>query len=147
MKLTKQAAIFIFVTAYSSLSWSEIYQWKDTKGQTHYSDKQPKDSKPKEISSQLKNINLSSDLTSPELMLEYEKIRESEAQAEKKALIKKLKSIPSSKEWCAKAKTRLKKLKGRVNFVDNNNKPVTVSEEDKKSQALSLSKLISKHCQ
>jgi hypothetical protein len=53
----------VFTFSMSLNAWSEIYQWTDDKGQTHFGDRAPSKIAAKEISSQVDKINTTSDLT------------------------------------------------------------------------------------
>lgn len=125
---------------------SEVYKWTDENGQTHFGDRPPADKRSDNISSQLDNINISTDLSSPELMLkqaEEKEARENEKRQKLKALAKKL---PSLSEVCTNARRYLSTIEGRVIFTDENGKEVKVTEQERKDEVLKVKKIISQKC-
>tara|TARA_R110001592_G_scaffold336019_1_gene621143 strand:- start:49965 stop:50213 length:249 start_codon:yes stop_codon:yes gene_type:complete len=70
--LIKKMTLLIFIWFISIDTKSEIYQWVDENGHTHFGDRAPQTSTVKEISKQVNHINISSDLSSPEMILRHQ---------------------------------------------------------------------------
>lgn len=125
----------VFLCFVSLKASSEVYQWTDEHGQTHFGDRPPGNTKPTKISDQLNQINITSELSSPEMMLRHEQWK---AQQE---------SRPSQSEKCKEAKRLLKIIQGRVVFVDENGKDLKRSEKTRAERAEKLESAIRTHCQ
>tara|TARA_R110002167_G_scaffold116338_6_gene291389 strand:+ start:274 stop:657 length:384 start_codon:yes stop_codon:yes gene_type:complete len=126
---------------------SEVFQWTDENGQTHFSDRAPKLIQSNNISEQLNNINITSDLSSPEMMLRHEQTKDAEREAKYKKQQEKRNKQPTKSERCKEAQDLLRRVKGRVVFVDEQGKELKVSEEDRKQRAIQLESLVRKLCQ
>ncbi len=90
-------------------AWSDIYQWKDENGQIHFSDRAPSKATSKEISTQLNRINITSDLSSPEMMLRHEQAKEDERKKHYETWQEQKKSNAIKKKNCKDSKRLLKK--------------------------------------
>lgn len=128
-------------------AWAEIFQWTDENGQIHFSDRAPRKIQANNISEQLSNINITSDLSSPEMMLRLEQAKDAEREAHYKEQQEKYNKQPTKSESCKKAKKLLRLVKGRVVFVDEQGKDLKVSEETRKKRAIQLENEVRKHCQ
>jgi hypothetical protein len=138
---------FIFIVVLSINAKSDVYQWTDEHGQTHFSDRPPHKSEANNISNQLNQINITSDLSSPEMMLRHEQAKDAEREKNYKERQEKYNKQPSKTEACKEAKKLLGLIKGRVVFVDQQGKDLKISEEDRKQRAIELEHEIRKHCQ
>lgn len=126
---------------------AEVYQWTDANGRTHFGDRPPEKIDSKDISETLDKINITSDYSSPELMLRHEQRKDDEREKRLKEWQEKQKSRPSQSEKCAKARQHLKTITGRVVFVDENGKDLKISEESRKQRVQKLDSIIRKYCQ
>ena len=131
---------------YCTNAWSEVYQWKDANGQIHFGDRAPADKKSKNISSRLDHINISTDLSSPELMLKHAEEKEARQNAKRQKIIDLQKKMPSLSELCTNARRYLATIEGRVIFTDENGKEVKVSEQERKSEVLKVKAIIRQKC-
>lgn len=131
----------------SSMVFSEIYQWTDEKGRTHFGDRPPVTVNSTSISDQLNQINITNDLSSPEMMLRHEQTKEAERKKRQEAWQAQQKNKPSQLEKCKEAKRLLKVIQGRVVFVDENGKDMKRSEKTREKRAKKLASSIQKYCQ
>ena len=138
--------ITVFLLVYCSNAWSEVYQWKDENGQTHFGDRAPTDKHSDNISKQLDHINISTDLSSPELMLNQAEQNEARQNEKRQKLIKQQKNLPSLSEVCMNAKRYLSTIEGRVVFTDEHGKEMKVSEQERKNKVLKMKEIIRQKC-
>jgi transcriptional regulator with PAS, ATPase and Fis domain len=127
-------------------AWSEIYQWTDDKGQTHFSDRAPSKITAKKISNQMDKINITSDLSSPEMMLRHEQAKDAEREKRYQYWQEQQENKPTKDEKCKELKQLLKIVKGRVVFVDEQGKDLKISEKLRQQRAIELEDSIRKHC-
>lgn len=125
---------------------AEIYQWTDDQGHTHFGDRPPQQHKSTEISGQLESINISKELSSPEMMLKHEQIKDQERQGQFDAQQAKQGLDRSQSDACREAREMLRKLKGRVVFLDQQGREMKVSEAERKQRARKMETAVSKHC-
>jgi len=139
-------SIFILILSTSTLIRSEVFQWKDAQGQVHFGDRPPNSTKAENISDKLDKINLSTDLSSPELILKYERQKEAKRQnkREQKSQESKLNSIRS--KLCTRALENQQILVGRVIFMDENGKEMKVTEKERQKRADEIAVVIKKNC-
>ena len=140
---------FMFIvclTFYAGNGQAEIFKWTDENGQTHFGDRPPENKKAMEISSQLENINISRDLSSPEMMLKHEKMKAQEKQRQASEQHDHEKRQRTLSNECQKAQKSLWKLKGRVVFRDELGNEIKVSETERKRRALEMENMVRKHC-
>jgi len=131
---------------YCSNVWSEVYQWKDANGQIHFGDRAPAGRDSANISSQLDHINISTDLSSPELMLKHAVQKEARQNEKRQKLIEQQKKLPTLSELCLNARRYLSTIEGRVIFTDEHGKEVKVSEQERKNEVLKVKKIIRQKC-
>jgi len=131
---------------YCTNAWSEVYQWKDANGQMHFGDRAPVDKHSDNISNQLDRINISTDLSSPALMLKHAEQKEARKNEERQKLIKQQKSLTSLSEACMNARHYLTTIEGRVVFTDIHGKEVKVSEQERRNKVLKVKKIIRQNC-
>ncbi|MFT6122288.1 MAG: hypothetical protein ACJASG_000811 [Oleiphilaceae bacterium] len=144
----KQICIFIMacLLIYCSNALSEVYRWTDANGQVHFGDRAPAGEHSDNISRRLDNINISTDLSSPELMLKQAEQKEARQNEKRQKLIALKKKLPSISEVCINARRYLSTIEGRVVFTDENGNEVKVTEQERKNEALTLKKMISQKC-
>ncbi len=142
----KKLCLFLFFVNISITAKAEIYQWTDEHGQTHFGDRAPNASA-KDISKQVEQINLTSDLSSPEMMMRHELQKEAEREEEYNKWNENRQNQPTRAEKCRELKGLLNKVKGRVVFVDENGKDLKVSESERKIRVTELETTIRTHCQ
>lgn len=130
----------------ASHTLAEVYQWTDENGRTHFGDRPPKQVDSKNISERLDKINITSDYSSPELMLRHEQRKDAEREKRLEEWQEKTKNRPSQSEKCDKARQHLKTITGPVVFVDENGKDLKISEKTRKQRVQELDSMIRKHC-
>ncbi|UZE94809.1 DUF4124 domain-containing protein [Alkalimarinus alittae] len=126
---------------------SEVYQWTDQNGRIHFGDRPPEKTASKNISEKLDKINITSDYSSPDMMLRHEQSKDTERQQRIDEWKEKQKNKPSKAEKCQEVRQQLNVIKGPVVFVDDNGKDLKVSEETRKKSVQKLESIIRKHCQ
>lgn len=144
LRLNMACLFFIFM---STQAVSDVFKWTDEHGQIHFSDRAPHEVQADNISNKLKQVNITGDLSSPEMMLRHEQAKDANREARYSEQQERLHNQPSQSERCAEAKKHLKLLKGRVVFVDENGKDLKISEETRKLRASQLENDIRQHCQ
>lgn len=137
----------VILYLFSSYTLSEVYQWTDESGRTHFGDRPPEKTSSENISEKLNKINITGDYSSPELMLRHQKNKDAEAKKRREEWQEKQKNRPSQLEKCEKARQLLNTITGPVVFVDENGKDLKISEETRKQRANVLKDTIRKHCQ
>jgi len=144
----KRACISIMacLLLHCSNAWSEVYQWKDENGQIHFGDRAPAGKTSENISKSLDRINISTDLSSPELMLKQAEQKEARQTKKRQKLIEQQKKLPSLSEACMSARRYLSTIEGRVIFTDKHGKEVKVSEQERKNEVLKVKKIIRQKC-
>lgn len=141
-----KAAVSLLLSCLSTHSVSEVYQWTDAQGRMHFSDRAPQKIQANNISSQLEQINITSDLSSPEMMLRHEQTKDAEREKHYKEQLDRDQNRTILSESCKEAKKRLELVRGRVIFLDEQGKEVKVSEKNRKNRALELEHEVRKHC-
>lgn len=130
------------------MAFSEIYQWKDTDGKIHYSDKPPdKETASKDISGQLRPLNSDSSTSETDKL---KQVFAGETPEEKNYRLRKQAETQqqeaNQQQACQRAKNQLSVLRGRVAFIDKHGKKVIVTEEERQQRADKLAREIDKHC-
>lgn len=139
--------VIVFIILSLGSAQAEMYRWVDDSGKVHFSDKKPVEHKAEEISDQVRqqNIDYSGGSTKGQLQ-QYERnqtARETERQQIKQRSDK---WSGEKKEWCRDARDRLRILRGRVSFFDNDNNEIKVTEKERESRATALEQDIQKYC-
>jgi len=142
------AVIFVFGLGIltNDTAQAEIYQWTDAQGQTHFGDRPPHDRQATDISEKLQNINLSKELSSPEMMLKHQQLKDKERQREHEEQQQLIDQDRAVSNTCKEAKNALRKLKGRVVFLDERGREMNVSETERKRRAQEMEIAVGKHC-
>ena len=141
------STLLLISLSFSINAWSEIYQWTDENGQTHFGDRAPSQTVAKEISSQVDQINITSELSSPEMMLRHEQAKDAEREQHYKDWQEQQENKPDKSEKCKELKELLQIVKGRVVFVDEQGKDLKISETVRKQRASELEDGIRQYCQ
>ena len=142
----KQIGVLLILVLMASPSWSEVYQWKDAQGRIHFGDTPPNKNKAKNITSNTRNINISSDNSTSKMIKHYEQQKEKEQAAKYKAYQKAKQKRPDMKKQCRLARNRLHTIQGRVYFTDKSGKTVNVSERERQKMAHDLDEKIKQYC-
>jgi len=131
----------------STPSHSEIYRWVDEQGKVHFGDKAHTNKQAQDITrdTQLKNLDHSAQRT--EQSLQQIDLRQQVQSAESQQ--RQSQTNPNAEkrvQACREAKQRLRILQGRVYFVDENGKEVSVSERERQQRADALGRDIKRYC-
>lgn len=126
---------------------AEIYQWTDEHGQLHFGDRPPQDRQSSNISETLQSINISNEFSSPEMLLKHEQLKTEERQKAFDAHQQSIDQQRSLSKACRDAKIMLKKLTGRVVFVDEQGRDLGVSEKERQKRAQEMKDAVKIHCQ
>jgi len=145
----KIVSVFMFTCFmfYTVNAYSEVYQWKDEYGQVHFGDRPPTNIKADDISNKLDNINISTDLSSPELLLEQLQQKEQAQHEKRQEALEKRKNMSSLADICRDAKNYLRTIKGRVVFIDERGKELKVSERERQKEVIKMKGIIRQKCQ
>ena len=138
--------MLVFSLLLCSNAWSEVYTCKDENGQVHFGDRAPVGKHSDNISSRLDKINISTDLTSPELMLRQAEEKEAKRNEKRQQLKALQKKLPTISEACTEAKRYLSVIEGRVYFTDEQGKEIKVTEQERKQEVIKVKKMISEKC-
>lgn len=141
---------YLYILAFflcCSHTFADVYQWTDKDGRTHFGDRPPETVDSKDISEKLDRINITSDYSSPDIMLRHEQSKDAERQKRINEWKESQKNRPTLADRCETARRQLKVIRGRVVFVDDNGKDLNISEETRKQRVQTLETLIRKHCQ
>lgn len=142
----KSIFLFILYMIISMHASSEVFRWTDENGQVHFSDQARAPSKAEQVNIDTSKINITSNLSTPEQLQRLAEEKDQRQQQKFEAWKDKIKKAPKNDDWCTSAKARLQKIVGRVVFLDDNNLPVQVSEEERKSRVKALSQSIESRC-
>ncbi len=129
----------------ASPALAELFRWTDADGKVHYSDRKPTESSnAKAIDDELTPINIDdSKAYNNGVGKIFPKEDKSHRAFEDK---KRQKQQAATNHACTKAREYLRKISGRVRFIDDDGKPVNVSEADRKKRKIEVEKDILKNC-
>jgi len=144
----KIVSVFIFTCFmfYTVNACSEVYQWKDEHGKVHFGDRPPTGIKSDNISNKLDHINISTDFSSPELLLEQIQQKEREQNKKRQETLDKRKNMPSLADMCRDAESYLRAIEGRVVFTDDQGKEIKVSEKERQNKVIKMKAIIRQKC-
>ncbi|HEY7883822.1 MAG TPA: DUF4124 domain-containing protein [Cellvibrionaceae bacterium] len=125
---------------------AELYRWTDADGKVHFSDRKP-DAPDKEMeveAVEVKPINiddsrearraLNNVLPKEDRHLQQQQARENQQQAQERA------------RHCRGARQYLRDISGPVNFIDDDGKPVKVSERERQQRQAEMERYVKEHC-
>ena len=129
---------------------AEIFRWVDDDGNVHFSDKKPEESSNQidveDISDKLSEINI--DESSESLRKLDQVLSESvgEKQLRKKQENREQQNKQRREQACGQARRHLRKLRGRVSFIDEDGNEFDISEQQRKREAAKFEAEIKQHC-
>ena len=134
--------MFFIAILLTTVTNAEVYRWVDSNGKTHYDDKKPSGNSD-DITAKVKKQNID---TSSKEHAKLEAIFRKENAADRD--YQQMQAQPSAElaNKCAEAKDYLGKIDGRVQFIDEEGKPVHVSEEERKKRVIQMDNIIKQHC-
>lgn len=148
----KQLFVCLFMLLTAQTAGAQVYTWTDENGKKHFSDKPPVQGNENQIDVaeehfELQNVDDGYPITDPNLHMDQQesyldrKLRERE---EKKAAAKVKKEVMAN--LCQKAKARYATIQNPVNFIDDNGRPIRVTEAERRAEEAQLKAQIDEHC-
>ena len=135
--MEKLLALFILLV--SLPVHAEVYRWTDANGKVHFGDKRP-DAKAENITDKVKQTNIDTSTNEHEKL---ETLFRKESAADREQQVQ---PDPAQLKHCAEARILLNKISGRLQVIDDNGKPVHVSESERQQSARELQKAIKENC-
>lgn len=124
---------------------AEVYKWTDKDGKVHYGDKKTTKAA-EDITASVSKPNID---TSSEEHQKLEAIFRKENAADRAYKAEQAMPKPAQVDHarrCEEAKKRLRVLEGRVEFIDENGKPIRTTEQERERRAGEMRKIIAEHC-
>ncbi len=144
--IVASATVVVFI-GISANSNADVYKWVDEQGNIHFGDRPPVKEKAADLSDTLKPLNLSTDLSNPNMIRNAEQSRQDELNRKAQEHHKQKTSHSNKQqEYCKKAKKRLYDISGPVVFYDEQGKAVAVTEKERKRMEQKLRAEIDKNC-
>jgi len=132
---------FLVMITLSMSATAEIYTWVDENGKKHFSDQPPADQNiSTEVTKEIKLLNIDAGYPAGIVVDPTRKGRKKEKALQKAAAAERM------NETCARAKTDLEMLSGRVVFHDEGGNELRVSEADRVKMEKSLRAVIKERC-
>lgn len=125
---------------------AEVYRWTDNNGKVHYTDKKPKESA-ENITNKVKKQNIDSgteerrkvgEILRKENDADRQFYQQQKARAEQQQYEK--------DKRCQKAKKYLSNISGRVQFLDDDGKPMQVTEQERQEHAEKFKAIVEQEC-
>ena len=135
--------LLIGLLGFSTHATAEIYRWVDKDGKVHYTDKKPApdaENITKDVSKQ--NVDSSSREVARINQMHREDEESKRATQQQQAQAR----AQAMEAPCTAAKTRLAKIKGRVIFIDDTGRAVTVTEKERQARVAELERDIRNNC-
>lgn len=128
--------------ATSVCAQAEVYRWTDANGKVHFGDKK-KAPDAENITEKVSKTNVD---TSTAEHQKLESVFRKENDADREYKLQQSQPDPELLRRCTEAKNYLKDINGRVQFIDDDGKPVHVTEAQRKQKVIDTQKLIQEHC-
>jgi len=143
-------SLIVFGFLCSGHASAEVYKWVDAQGNTHFGDRPPSSATSEDISQSLETMNISTDLSSPEMIRSAEQARHNEKVQSAKQRAQDLKDErehqEAHKKYCREATKRLMNISGPVVFYDEYGEEVKTSEQERKKMEKELRAEIARNC-
>lgn len=127
---------------------AEIYKWTDADGRVHFGDK-PVDKKLQAEEVEVRDYKPGNDAKTREIIERRERLMNADAdKARRGDALKSAKAADTVREEkrCSEAREHLLKISGRVEFYDDNGKPVRVSEQERAARQRETQDWIKANC-
>lgn len=124
---------------------TEIYRWVDSEGKVHYSDRKQADDA-EDVTDKVRVHNID---TSQDEQRKLQKIFRAENEADREYYRQQqAQQQPSieQRKRCQKMRKYLADISGRVQFLDENDKPMKVTEAQRKQKVAEVEQLIRTNC-
>ena len=123
---------------------ADVYRWTDAQGKVHFGDNKPKAAVPADnITEQVKKTNRDTSGDEHEKMAQL--FRKQNA-ADREYQQQQATPDPELLKRCAEARKYLATISGRVQFLDDDGKPIPVTEEMRSKRVNEVKKTISNYC-
>lgn len=126
----------------SCTAQAEVYRWTDANGKVHYGDKKPAEAA-ENITEKVKKTNVD---TSTAEHQKLETLFRKENAADRDYQAQQAQPNQDLLQRCAEAKDYLYKISGRVQFLDDDGKPVHISESERDHRAKEMQNIIKENC-
>ncbi|KZZ62631.1 hypothetical protein A3762_13145 [Oleiphilus sp. HI0125] len=134
----------------TNFAHGQVYKWVDDEGKTHFGDRPPTGTSATNISDDIQPLNISTDLSNPEMVKNAkEQWRAEKIQAaEQKILLEKQNAEiqAAKKKYCEEAAKRLADIQGPVVFYDEHGEFVKVTEQEREQREKDLRAEIQRTC-
>ncbi len=143
----RRSLLFVFLVLSSLALHAEMYRWVDENGNVYFSDKKPPEYKAEDISDTVKNQNVDYGNRSAQKQLQQinrNKAAEKTEQNQREQISSS--AVSATSRDCEEARRRLKIMRGRVIFYDDDNKEVKVTEKEREQRVVELERQIKKNC-
>ncbi len=132
---------------WSSLACADgVYTWKDADGRTHFGDQPPTAVKNKAEEIEIRSQAPGTDKNAREIQQRANRLFEANKQTQKAEQIRAAEAGSAKAQQCATAKQQANTLSGRVYFEDENGKPYTVTEQERRQRLQELQAWIAENC-
>ena len=126
---------------------ADAYRWIDEKGNVHFGDRPPDKSAAEDISAQIDQQNVDESSATTKKLLEQQERRDAAIKTEQNQLdARGGDQGEQRRKACKEARRRLKILKGRVVFYDNDGREIEVTEKEREARATSVERQIAARC-
>ncbi|KZZ78926.1 hypothetical protein A3767_01755 [Oleiphilus sp. HI0133] len=140
-------SVLVVTMGLSTNSHAEVYKWVDEQGNIHFGDRPPVKEQATNLSDTLQPLNLSTDLSNPNMIRNAEQSRKDALDRKAQEQHKRVNSASTAaQEYCKQAKKRLYDISGPVVFYDENGKAMNVTERERKRMEQELRAEIDKNC-
>lgn len=140
--------VLMFFCGLPALAMAEMYKWVDDQGRVHFSDKKPAHAQAQDISESVKQQNIDYGSTKVEQQLQRIERNQAAKQTEQQQRTAHQSNQDQERERsCKEARKHLRVIKGRVIFLDDENREVKVTEAERAQKAAELEQQIQKYCQ
>lgn len=128
------------------LANAEVYRWTDANGKVHYTDKKPT-AEAEDITAQVKKQNID---TSTEERRKVEQILRKENDADREfnqqQQAQEIQKHNEQTKRCNKARQYLSDISGRVQFIDDDGKPIHVTETERQAREKEWKAVVEQEC-
>lgn len=135
----------LLLVFYAHNAASEVYRWTDSEGKVHYSDRKlNRDAEDVTDKVRVQNID-----TSQEEQRKLQQIFRQENEADREHYRRQeeaKKPSPDQQRYCNELRRYLMDIDGRVQFLDDDGKPVKVTERERQQMVQDTQQLWNQHC-
>jgi hypothetical protein len=132
----------IFVMIFAINCQAEVYRWTDKDGKVHFGDKKT-NATAENITKKVNTQNI--DASTQELR-KMETIFRKENDADRVHQQQLNEASQEQQQQCEQANLQLKRFEGRVQYIDDDGKPIKVTETEHKQRVAVLRDAIAQHC-